>query len=377
MTEALAALARIRRWGEERDWKGYDPYDRLNSPFAAPLSLGTPMGRRLVTQAVKRSPLNLRPLLRIPPAHNAKAVALVASGYSRLWAATGDELARISAERWLDWLVAHPAEGTTSAWGYHFPVQTRVFAYPRNVPNTIATAFVAQALFEGADLLGEPRWEDAAQAAAEFLLEEFHVDGDRPFFRYVQGQDELIHNANALACATLARAGFAEPAARALESTLRAQRDDGSWPYADGAHQWVDNFHTAYVLESLARCLAVLPDARGSLERGVEFWKQELFLPGGTPKYDTRRTYPLDAHCYATAIDTWLVLGDVERASQTAGLLVDEFLDESGYVLFQKMPHWTNRVPFVRWTTAPSFRALAGLELARVRVPQPVSGSAR
>jgi hypothetical protein len=377
VTEVLAAVARIRRWGEERDWRGYDPYDGLNSPFAAFLSLGTPMGRRLVTQTVKRSPLNLRPPLRIPQAQNAKAVALVASAYSRLWAATGDEAARIAAERWLDWLVAHPAEGTKFAWGYHFPVQTRVFAYPRNAPNTIATAFVADALFEGADLLGEARWEETAQAAAEFLLEEFHVDGDRPFFRYLHGQDELIHNANALACATLVRAGFAEPAARALETTLDAQREDGSWPYAAGPHDWVDNFHTAYVLESVARCLAVLPDARRPLGRGVEFWNHELFLADGTPKYDTRRTYPLDAHCYATAIDTWLALGDVERASDTARLLVDEFLDESGYVLFQKTRYWTNRVPFVRWTTAPSFRALAGLQLARVRVPQPVSGLAR
>ena len=32
---------------------------------------------------------------------------------------------------------------------------------------------------------------------------------------------------------------------------------------------------------------------------------------------------------------------------------------------FQRGRFVTNRVPFIRWTTAPAFRALAGLELAR------------
>src|SRR5262245_36019748 len=45
-----AALARIRAWGEARDWAGADPYDGLNSPLAPVLSLGTPLGRRVLTQ---------------------------------------------------------------------------------------------------------------------------------------------------------------------------------------------------------------------------------------------------------------------------------------------------------------------------------------
>ena len=50
-----------------------------------------------------------------------------------------------------------------------------------------------------------------------------------------------------------------------------------------------------------------------------------------------------------------------------AGLLIEQMLDPSGYVWFQRRRLWTSRVPFVRWTTAPSFRALAGVLLARRR----------
>jgi hypothetical protein len=37
-------------------------------------------------------------------------------------------------------------------------------------------------------------------------------------------------------------------------------------------------------------------------------------------------------------------------------------LDPAGFVRFQQRRHWASNVPFVRWTTAPSFRALAALE---------------
>src|SRR5581483_11647740 len=73
---AAAAVDAIRRWGERCDWRGYDPYDGLSSPLAPFLTLGTRGGRRVLTQVVKQCPVNLRPLLRIRPAWNSKALAL-------------------------------------------------------------------------------------------------------------------------------------------------------------------------------------------------------------------------------------------------------------------------------------------------------------
>jgi hypothetical protein len=52
-------------------------------------------------------------------------------------------------------------------------------------------------------------------------------------------------------------------------------------------------------------------------------------------------------------------------AERQARLLVSRMLDRRGYVHFQRRRLWTSRVPYVRWTTAPAFRALSGLLLAR------------
>jgi hypothetical protein len=126
------------------------------------------------------------------------------------------------------------------------------------------------------------------------------------------------------------------------------------------------------VLESLCRCAALIDGLSPALERGFDFWERELFGPGGEPRPGLGRRFPVDAHDYAQAIETWLAALDrrqdaLERAERTAELLVSQMLNPAGYVDFQRGRILTNRVPFVRWTTAPTFRSLAGLGLARSR----------
>jgi hypothetical protein len=376
MTDLSAALDAIRRWGEARDWSGYDPYDALSSPLTPALTLGRPLGRRAMTQAVKRSPVNLRPLLRIPQAHNAKALGLVASGYARLGAARGDETATLEAERWLDRLHESSTADVGLGWGYHFDVQTRFFSYRAGTPNAIATSFVGHALLDGLELLGLDRYAAAVREVGAFLLARLLDEDDAaPFFRYLPSERALVHNASLLACSVLARAAAVTGerldarVVPAVRTSLAAQRPDGFWPYAVGpAGDWVDNFHTGYVLESLAACQGAVEDLRPALERGLESWQRDLFEADGTPRHSTTSLYPIDAHDYAQAIETWLSVAAwwpaaLERAERCAQLLVDRLLDPRGHVAFQRGRFLTNRVPFVRWTTAPTFRALARLEL--------------
>jgi hypothetical protein len=282
-----------------------------------------------------------------------------------------------AAARWYDWLEDDHVGGEEGcAWAYHFDVQTRFFAYGAGTPNTIATAFVALSFLDGYELLEDESRMRPALGAADYLVRQMLVESDRgPYFRYVPGDEKLIHNCNLLACAVLRRAGrlggrsdLLELGARAVMTSLEAQRDDGSWPYSDwGGHGWVDNFHTGYVLESLAACDGVR-GVRDALRRGVYFWAREMFLDDGTPKYFPDRTSPIDAHCYAQAIDTWLAVGGAEglaAAERIGHRLAREMVRDDGSVVFQKRRYVTSRVPYVRWTAAPSFRALARLTHVR------------
>ncbi len=373
------AVNAIRAWGERADWAGWDPYDALNSPFAPALTLGRPLGRRLLTQAVKTSPVNLRPLLRIPRERDAKGVALAVSGYARLAAARSDPSAAAAAARLIDWLLAGARRCRSGiGWGYHFDVQTRFFHYVRDQPNAIATTFVAHALLDARELLGDTRVDDPVREVASFLEGELLVGGARPHFRYVDEEHDLIHNANLLSCSVLARAGrlldeprLAEAAAAPLLTTLEAQAPDGSWPYSERRRGgWVDNFHTGYVLESLAGCAGIEPGVAPRLEAGIAFWERSLFLADGTPRGSTTSTLPVDSHSYAQAVETWLAVAPwrpdaLAQAERVARLLVSRMLEDDGHVDFERRRLWTNRTAFVRWTTAASFRALARLLLVR------------
>ncbi len=368
----------IRAWGERCAWAGWDPYDALNSPFAPALTLGRPVGRRLLTQVVKTSPVNLRPLLRIPCERDAKGVALAASGYARLGSAREDESAALAAVALLDWLLEHHAPTHTGiGWAYHFDVQTRFFHYTRRTPNVIATAFVAHALLDAVRYLGETRFRDPVREIVAFLVHDLLLAGPAPHFRYVDEEPALIHNANLLACSVLARSArllddpaLAEPAVAPFRTSLDAQAGDGSWPYSERpGGDWVDNFHTGYVLESLATCAYLAPDVPERLLRGVEFWERALFLPDGTPRATSTRDLPHDSHSYAQAVDTWLAVAPwrpdaVQQATRVARLLVARMLAPDGHVYVEQRRFWLNRVPFVRWTTATAFRALARLLLA-------------
>lgn len=238
------ALCRLEAWGRDRAWRGSDPYEGLNATrLAGPLKRSV-LGRRALTQLVKRSPLDLRPLLGISSGTSAAALAQIASGYA-LGAVPGEE-GRLRLRQTLDALEALRCGGYAEpCWGYHFDVQTRVFFYPRSSPNTIATAFAGLALTDAYEALHDSRLLALATGSGEFFLR--HVpqteDGDGAFFGYLAGDRTPIHNANTLVCALLAR--LAQKTGRddmrlAAEAGLRwtvgRQRADGSWPYGEQPH---------------------------------------------------------------------------------------------------------------------------------------------
>src|SRR5258706_15907774 len=73
------AFADLLAWCRERDFAGYDPFDALNSRVFQLTPLNHSRTARLIwTQAIKRFPLNLRPLALVPPEKNSKGLALFA-----------------------------------------------------------------------------------------------------------------------------------------------------------------------------------------------------------------------------------------------------------------------------------------------------------
>jgi hypothetical protein len=363
----------LERWGAFRGWIGPDPYEGLNSPIGR--LARTRRAKQAVIQAYKRSPIPPPWPLRAPRRPNAKALALVLSGYAtragqRLPGA--DEHLSELPSRLRDMSLL--ANGT--AWGYHFDVQTRNVAYSSETPNAIATCFVVDGLCDAYSATGERSCADLALAGRPFLLSLLtSSEGHGPHFGYVPGgQAPLVHNANLLVCGALARLHGVDPDREAEEAvercavtTLALQRADGTWPYGElSNYGWVDNFHTAYVLDGLRRTKAAFAIGGNELDRGLQAWRRGFFDDDGWARYYPNRRYPLETHCCASAIDLLTVAGDgtqdADLARRIANISIRElWLDGTGRFAFRRTRAGLNRREFMRWTNAPMFRALTRL----------------
>lgn len=377
--QVVEAARRLEAWGSSREWAGSDPYDGLNATRFSGLLRQSVAGRKILTQAVKRSPLDLRRVLGISSGRSAAAVAAVASAYARNGFLPDEEAgAKLSdAVRLLESL---RCEGFDElCWGYHFDVQTRVFFYPRGAPNTIATAFAGAALLDAYESTDDGRLLEQSVSACEFFLRRVPQTpaGEGAYFGYLVGDRTPIHNANMLVCALLARAGrhtgrrdLLDAADAGVAYTLAHQAEDGSWPYGEEPHlRWIDGFHTGYVLDALRECVrAGLPSARGeALDRGLAFYRGALFLADGTPKYTTDSTYPIDIQCVAQGIQTFSLAGD-PWALTVFRFALRRMRRPDGAFAFQRRRLWRNDAPHLRWGQAPMLLALA--HLLRAELPE-------
>jgi hypothetical protein len=72
-----AAYDQLFSWCQEHDFAGHDPFDALNSRVFQSTPLAQSRNARLIwTQLVKRSPADVRNVIRVPAERNAKGIAL-------------------------------------------------------------------------------------------------------------------------------------------------------------------------------------------------------------------------------------------------------------------------------------------------------------
>ena len=76
----------LKTYCEANKFKGWDPYDGLNSKIfeSTPLKHWD-LARLVWIQAFKRSPVNFRKLLKVPKQYNAKGIGLFLNGYCNLY----------------------------------------------------------------------------------------------------------------------------------------------------------------------------------------------------------------------------------------------------------------------------------------------------
>lgn len=373
MANILSHIYGLQNYCEKNEFKGHDPYDALNSPLFRLLCGKSKWMRIAAIQAMKRSPVNMRPLVGIRKDYNPKGLGLILWGYAKLFRTERRQEFLDSIHKIIGLLAALKSPGYSgNCWGYNFDWQSRAFFVPKYTPTIVNSSFIGHALVDTYAYTGLERALDLALTIKDFILKDLNrrKEGGAICFSYTPLDHTAIHNANLLGASLLIRlyryAGgeeLKETALSALSYSMKYQREDGSWHYAETEFQrWIDSFHTGFNLQSISYFLEndVGQEYREAFTKGVRFYKEQFFLDDGTPKYYHNRVYPIDIHSPAQAVVFFSRLGKdyAVFAEKILKWMVEHMQDKRGFFYFQKRPCYTVKIPYMRWAQAWAFHGM-------------------
>ncbi len=160
-------------------------------------------------------------------------------------------------------------------------------------------------------------------------------------------------------------------AERNLNFVLENQNPDGSWYYAvDEVRDFVDHYHTCFVMKALAKIHALTGHEATliALGKGVSYYLNNLFDADHLPKPFSRAprltVYTRELYDCAECINLCLLLGDrfpmlnatLERVVKH---VLQAWVKDDGSFRSRKLHLGWDNVPMHRWGQSQMFRTLA------------------
>ena len=383
----LDSLKLLDGWLGKNNWAGYDPYDLLGTKlYLRVLSLrfsykNTRYFAYPFTFLSRNCPKLMRKALRVRPQYNAKALALFARGYLKLYKKFGKTYLE-KALKSLKWLTDNYSRGYSGyCWGYPFDWMSRVFV-PKETPSIVVSCIAANAFLDAYEILGDEKYLDVAKSTCNFLFNDLNIDvidKNMVCFGYTPLDRSHVHNANLFGASLLARVykytereEYRKLAEKAVKFTIFYQNSDGSWYYwapPDKLLYRIDNYHTGFILESLYVIKEALRDEflyDENLEKGIKFYRDHLFVKETIPKFTPKLLHPIDIHNVAQGIITLSILQKLNPqyrkiAEKMAKWAITNMQDEDGYFYYRIYRHRIDKMPYVRWGQAWMLSALARL----------------
>lgn len=373
-TDIAAIIEKIITYIKKEDYKGYDPYDVLNSPiFNLPVLKTNKLIRFSSQQVFRRIPFNLRPLLGIKKEVNPVTLGLCIQAYSylsKLYPGKKDFYLN-EINYCIDNLLKLKSEGYSGlCWGYNFDWEARYSKINKFVPTVVATGIITNGLYEYYKFFPTYLVKDILISSSNFVLKDLKrtYDGDNFCFSYSPNDTQVVYNASMKGARLLSQVfsitndySYIEEAEKAVRFVCNNQNVDGSWAYSKGdARKWTDNFHTAYVLDSLKTFIELSSKKEYNifLEKGLNYYINNLFTKDGFPKYYSHSISPIDATAVAQSIISLTNLELYDNAKKVIKFAIDSLYDSSGYFYYQKK-FFIDKTPFIRWSIAWFFVALS------------------
>ncbi|MEO8768973.1 MAG: hypothetical protein ABI402_02775 [Ferruginibacter sp.] len=379
LTKFHDSFKKLAAYCEAEQFKGYDPYDGLNSRFfqSLPLIPRSRIARLAWIQFFKRSPLNLRKIVGIKKEYNPKALGLFLASYCNLYKHDKNPAHLKQIAFFIEKIDACRTKGYSGAcWGYNFDWESRAFFQPKFMPTIVASSFISNALLDAYEITGDEKLLATARSTCDFILKDLnrtHSSSGNYAFSYSPLDNSVVFNASLLGARLLARVysitketSLISESKKAVAFCVDYQKEDGSWSYGTlPFHQWIDNFHTGYNLECISDYMKFSRDISYSecLSKGFKYYIETFFTPEGIPKYYSNSTYPIDIHAPAQLIITLHKLNKLEAHKELMDKVlnwtIDNMQSEQGFFRYQINKYVTSKIPYMRWSQAWMFVSLS------------------
>jgi hypothetical protein len=370
----LLSLATLESYILKENFKGYDPYDGLMSPiFKLPILRNNKLIRFGFQQTFRRIPFNIRPLLGIKKGLNPVTLGLCIESFTYL-SIIFKEKQKFYLDN-IDWclkeLIKLQSKGYSgSCWGYDFDWEARYAKINAFVPTIVATGIITNSLFESYRILKNEKLIELCKSATKFVLNDLNKTENEQgiCYSYSPVDKQKVLNAAIKGARLLSQVysitkeeKLKSEAEKVINYVFSAQNNDGSWPYSIGdARKWSDNFHTAYVLDSLKSYMDNIPDKKyeDNYKKGLSFYVNNFFENRVIPKYYNNKTYPIDATSISQSIITLTKNNELKLAENVLEWAISNMYDEKGYFYYQKTKYYTHKTSFMRWSNAWMFNAI-------------------
>lgn len=376
------SLVKLQNYIEKEHYSGYDPYDALKSPlFKLPFFRKNKIVRFGAQQFIKRFPINLRPLIFVPKGLNPVSLGLAMQGYTAMGKngiLTENEVAS-KCEPLINQLVNLVPKGYSGAcWGYDFDWEARYANIPAYQPTIVATGFITNALFQYFKYTGNKIAFNLCESACNFLSNDLNIfeDSDGTIcFSYSPFDNDQVFNASMKGVRLLSQVYSINKdeshftlAKKGAAFVSKYQQPDGSWKYAAlNKGEWIDNYHTSYVLDCFDEFQKCCDDNTyaDQIVHGFEFYLNNFFDEGCIPKFYNNNRFPVDCTSAAQSILTLIRFNKIELAKNVAVYMINTMQAAEGYFYFRKHKFYTEKQSFMRWSNAWMFSALGTLNIPK------------
>jgi hypothetical protein len=323
------------------------------------------------------------------------ADAHYAMGFAFLYEATENPVHLQKAIHFLDALKASRCRRFNEyCWGYPFNWVWRGGTVKEGTPLITTTPYAYEAFFHVYEIVERAfdpaspfsldrraEWKGVLESIARhacFDIKDFEVSEHSSSCSYTPFGEGGVINAAAYRAFLLTSAfqlfpggGYWKLAERNLNFVLETQNPNGSWYYAvDGIRDFVDHYHTCFVMKALAKIHALTGHAATlkALDKGVSYYLNNLFDANGLPKPFSQAprltVYKRELYDCAECINLCLLLRDRFPVLETTleklvAHTLEVWVKRDGSFRSRKLHLGWDNVPMHRWGQSQMFRSLA------------------